>query len=120
TGVSLEDKTVVFDNSFHSLAIAGDLPAGATVEYTNNSHREAGIYTVRASVYGGDDHEDLLLIATLEITPAAITGATLDSRSFVYDGLPKSLTISGMSPEGTQVSYSNNSRTDAGTQEVTA
>ncbi|MCL4641705.1 MAG: Ig-like domain-containing protein, partial [Olivibacter sp.] len=49
-----------------------------------------------------------------------ITGITLDDGSFVYDGTAKSLAIAGTLPAGTSVSYENNSRTDVGTQEVTA
>ncbi|WP_188508061.1 Ig-like domain-containing protein [Parapedobacter pyrenivorans] len=56
----------------------------------------------------------------LEVNSVIISGITLPDGSFVYDGTTKSLTIVGMLPEGASVSYANNSRTDAGTQEVTA
>ena len=49
-----------------------------------------------------------------------ITGVTLEDGSFVYDGTAKSLVIAGTLPTGTTVSYENNSRTEVGTQEVTA
>src|SRR5690606_16844229 len=48
------------------------------------------------------------------------TGVTLGDGDFEYDGTAKSLKITGTLPEGTSVSYENNSRTDAGTQTVTA
>ncbi|SFJ97522.1 Ig-like domain-containing protein, partial [Parapedobacter indicus] len=56
----------------------------------------------------------------LEVNSVVISGVTLPDGSFVYDGTAKSLGIVGGLPEGTSVSYQNNSRTDAGTQEVTA
>ncbi|MDN3205988.1 hypothetical protein, partial [Algoriphagus sediminis] len=40
--------------------------------------------------------------------------------SFVFDGTEKSIVISGTLPAGTSVAYTNNSRTNVGTQEVTA
>src|SRR5690606_40008900 len=40
--------------------------------------------------------------------------------SFAYDGTAKSLRITGDLPNGVEVSYAGNSRTDVGTQEVTA
>ncbi|SFU20892.1 Putative Ig domain-containing protein, partial [Algoriphagus locisalis] len=58
--------------------------------------------------------------ADFEITPATITGVTFEDESFVYDGTAKSLAISGTLPAGTSVSYADNSRTDVGSQEVTA
>uniref|UniRef100_UPI0021C920CA T9SS type B sorting domain-containing protein n=1 Tax=Parapedobacter soli TaxID=416955 RepID=UPI0021C920CA len=56
----------------------------------------------------------------LEVTSAIISGVTLPNGSFVYDGTAKSLVIEGTLPQGTAVSYTDNSRTDVGTQTVTA
>uniref|UniRef100_UPI001CF83D1D FG-GAP-like repeat-containing protein n=1 Tax=Penaeicola halotolerans TaxID=2793196 RepID=UPI001CF83D1D len=58
--------------------------------------------------------------ADFTITPATITGISFADASFTYDGTEKSLAITGALPTGTTVSYANNGRTDAGTQEVTA
>src|SRR5690606_29152659 len=55
-----------------------------------------------------------------QITPAAISGVTLGNGSFVYDGTEKILEITGGLPEGADVTYTNNGRTDAGSQIVTA
>src|SRR5690606_14663268 len=68
----------------------------------------------------GPNFTTLVLTADLTVTPADITGVTFDDASFVYDGTAKSLAISGTLPDGTSVAYANNSRTDVGTQEVTA
>ncbi|PPK99905.1 Ig-like domain-containing protein [Parapedobacter indicus] len=64
----------------------------------------------------GNDVSNTLSVQFNEI----ITGITLEDESFVYDGTAKSLAITGDLPPGTSVSYTNNSRTGAGTQEVTA
>jgi gliding motility-associated-like protein len=118
-GVTLEDKSFVYDGTAKSLTIVGTLPAGTTVSYENNSRTEVGTQEVTATISGGN-YETLVLTANLTITRAVITGVTLEDKSFVYDGTAKSLAIAGTLPTGTTVSYENNSRTDVGTQEVTA
>ena len=49
-----------------------------------------------------------------------ITGVTLSDEQFVYDGTEKSLTVSGNVPDGVDISYTNNNKTDAGVYEVIA
>ncbi|MFC3197128.1 MBG domain-containing protein [Parapedobacter deserti] len=80
-----------------------------------------GTYAItRGTLSAGTNYDITFIGAALTITPAAITGITLSDGSFVYDGTAKSLAVEGTLPEGTAVSYANNSRTDAGTQEVAA
>ncbi|HWK55829.1 MAG TPA: Ig-like domain-containing protein [Parapedobacter sp.] len=119
TGITLKDSSFVYDGTARSLTIDGTLPEGTTVSYTDNSRTDVGTQEVTATI-SGDNYETLVLTADLTITPATITGITLKDSSFVYDGTARSLTIDGTLPEGTSVSYADNSRTDAGTQEVTA
>ncbi|MFC7522693.1 Ig-like domain-containing protein [Parapedobacter sp. GCM10030251] len=119
TGITLEEGSFVYDGTAKSLAITGTLPAGTSVSYGNNSRTEVGSQEVTATI-SGDNYEDLVLTAELTITPASITGVTLEEGSFVYDGTAKSLAITGTLPAGTSVSYGNNSRTDVGSHEVTA
>src|SRR5690606_75375 len=57
---------------------------------------------------------------TFTIQDAVYTGIRFDNASFVYDGTEKSLAITGNLPEGSTITYENNSRTDVGDQEVTA
>src|SRR5690606_5722619 len=54
------------------------------------------------------------------VDPTPITGITLRDASFTYDGTAQSLVIAGTLPEGVSVTYGNNSRTEVGTQQVTA
>ncbi|MDX3915300.1 MAG: Ig-like domain-containing protein [Pseudosphingobacterium sp.] len=119
TGITLDDGSFVYDGTAKSLAISGTLPVGTSVSYENNSRTDVGTQEVSATI-SGDNYETLVLKARLTITKANITGVTLDDESFVYDGTAKSLAIAGTLPAGTSVSYENNSRTDVGTQEVTA
>src|SRR5690606_40813310 len=95
------------------------LPAGTSVSYTNNDRTDVGTQTVTAIITGAN-YTTLELFADLTITPAAITGVTFANDTLVYDGSAKSLAISGALPVGTSVSFTNNDRTDVGTQTLTA
>src|SRR5699024_12099344 len=95
-------------------------PVGTSVVYDNNEQTNVGIYAVEARISGGTNYKDLALPATLTITKAELTGITFTGNSFVYDGSPKSLAISGTLPNGASVLYDNNARTDSGSQTVTA
>jgi gliding motility-associated-like protein len=119
TGITFADQIFVFDGAEKSLAIQGTLPAGTSVAYTNNSRTNVGTQVVTATIIGSN-FTTLVLTADLKITPAMITGITFADQSFVFDGNSKSLAITGTLPAGTSVAYQNNSRTNVGTQEVTA
>lgn len=49
-----------------------------------------------------------------------ITGAKLVSAAYGYDGAVKSLVVKGTLPKGAEVTYENNSQSDAGVYDVTA
>ncbi|WP_157963337.1 T9SS type B sorting domain-containing protein, partial [Algoriphagus litoralis] len=119
TGITFEDQSFVFDGSTRSLAISGNLPTGTSVAYTNNSRTNVGTQEVTATI-AGSNFTTLVLTADLTINPATITGIIFEDQSFVFDGTAKSLAITGTLPAGTTVAYTNNGRTDVGTQEVTA
>src|SRR5690606_29937540 len=102
-----------------SLAVTGTLPTGTSVAYTDNSRTDVGTQEVTA-IITGPNFTTLVLTAELTVTPADVTGVTFMDGSFVYDGTAKSLAVTGTLPTGTSVAYTDNSRTDVGTQEVTA
>jgi len=118
-GITFDDGNFVFDGTAKTLEIAGTLPAGTSVAYTNNSRTDVGQQEATATI-SGSNFTTLVLTADLTITPAAITGVTFDDGNFVFDGTEKSIVISGTLPEGTSVAYANNTRTDVGQQEATA
>ncbi|MBN3518964.1 gliding motility-associated C-terminal domain-containing protein [Algoriphagus lutimaris] len=117
-GITLEDGNFVYDGISKSLSISGVVPSGTAVTYTNNSRTDVGSQEVTATI-SGSNYNSLVLTADLTISPATIIGITLDDGSFVYDGTSKSLSISGDLPTGADVTYTNNSRTEVGSQEVT-
>ncbi len=119
TGITFEDGSFVFDGMEKSIEISGTLPAGTSVTYANNTRTDVGMQEATATI-SGSNYIDLVLTADLTITPSEITGITFEDGSFVFDGMEKSIEISGTLPAGTSVTYSNNTRTDVGTQEATA
>ncbi|MEC3881463.1 BspA family leucine-rich repeat surface protein, partial [Parapedobacter sp. 10938] len=120
TGVTFANGSFVYDGTAQSLALGGTLPAGTSVSYADNNRTDAGSQTATATINGGTNYDNLVLTATLTVTPATITGITFADGSFVYDGTAQSLAIAGTLPTGTSVSYADNNRTDAGSQTATA
>ena len=120
TGAVLEDKTFVYDGEAHSLQVSGSLPSGTDITYENNGKTDAGAYTVKAAL-SKEGYKPLELTAVLTIEKAAFpSDIALKSERVVYDGKPHSLEVSGSLPEGTDVAYENNGKTEAGTYTVTA
>jgi len=73
TGVTLADGSFTYDGTAKSLRIDGKLPEGTSVSYTGNSRTEVGSQKVTARISGGLHYEDLVLTATLRITPGMRT-----------------------------------------------
>ncbi|MCP1996392.1 MBG domain-containing protein [Flavobacterium sp. HSC-61S13] len=118
SGLVFDGQTVTYDGTTKSLILTG-LPAGATVNYTNNDQIDAGTYTVTATINGGSNYEDATLTAVLTIEKAVLSGITFDSQTVIFDGAIKSLVLTGL-PTGATVNYTNNDQIDAGTYTVTA
>ncbi|MDE6655368.1 MAG: MBG domain-containing protein, partial [Anaeroplasmataceae bacterium] len=119
--ITLKDKTVVYDGNVHSLVIEGNLPSGVNVEYQNNDQTNAGVYEVIADFYDAEGYYNSLT-AYLTISKAVydMSDISFQSASYVYDGVPHTLVITGTLPEGVTVIYSANTLTNAGTLQVTA
>ncbi|MHC5352773.1 MBG domain-containing protein [Myroides sp. LJL115] len=125
-GVSLTSQSFVYDGEGKKLEITGALPSdqsGVEYIYTLNGivvqeAINAGEYQVEA-IISDPNYESLTLEANLIITKAQIPNVELPSQEFTYDGTQKNLTvINDLSTD--DVSYENNSRTDAGEQTVQA
>src|SRR5690606_38232314 len=118
-GIVFEDDSFVYDGTAKSLAISGTLPEETSVDYADNTRTDVGTQEVTATITG-DKYTTFVLTADLTITPATITGIVFEDDSFVFAGTAKSLAVTGTLPDETSVDYADNSRTDVGTQEVTA
>lgn len=119
TGIAFEDQTFEYNGYVHNIAVSGTLPIGITIVYEGNGQTEVGVYTVTATITG-TGYETLVLTATMTIKARTITGANFEDTTFDYDGNEHSLLITGTLPEGVSVSYSNNKRTEKGSQTATA
>ncbi|MFG0589534.1 MBG domain-containing protein, partial [Myroides odoratimimus] len=113
-------KELTYDGKEHELLLEGELPLGVTATYKNNTGTNTGIY--KASVkLEGDNYITSTRSNELIIFPADITQLVeLKSQSFIYDGKPKSLTVTGEVPQELTLSYQNNKHTEIGNHTVTA
>ncbi|MFG0589533.1 MBG domain-containing protein, partial [Myroides odoratimimus] len=119
TGVTFSKKEVTYNGKEHELLLEGELPLGVTATYKNNIHKNVGTY--KASVkLEGDNYITSTRSNELIILPADITQLVeLKSESFIYDGKPKSLMISGEVPKELTLTYQNNKHTEIGNHKVT-
>ena len=114
-----------YDGTEHGFGLAG-LPAGLNAEYKDNKKIEAGKYVATATLIPSDPGN----YDTPEINGCtwAINKAELehrdfvwtDSSDFVYDGTPKSVSITSEIDERLKVEYSGNTETNAGRYYATA
>ncbi|MBP3447896.1 MAG: leucine-rich repeat protein [Clostridia bacterium] len=72
TGLSFENAAYNYDGTEKSISVNGNLPEGATVNYTNNKGTNAGTYNATATVTC-KGYNDLTLNATLKINPAELS-----------------------------------------------
>ena len=104
-GITLSGAAYTYDGTAKSLAVAGTLPEGVSVTYTNNGKTDAGTYSVTATLKG-DGYETLTLTADLVIEEAQITGVTAVSEQSVYaNGASHMPSFSGTLPDGVEVKY---------------
>ncbi|SHM39053.1 MBG domain-containing protein, partial [Myroides odoratimimus] len=120
TGVTFSKKEVTYDGKEHELLLEGELPLGVTVTYKNNIHKDAGTYKASVTLTG-DNYITSTRSNELIILPADITQLVeLKSESFIYDGKPKSLAVTGEIPQELTLTYQNNKHTEIGNYTVTA
>jgi hypothetical protein len=124
SGISFSGSTVTYDGNPHSLSIAGTLPSGVTVSYTNNGQTDAGSYDVVAHFSDSTGNytvpEDMKATLTISKKTYDLSGVSFVSASYAYDGTEKTIAITGTLPDDVTVSYTDNRLTDAGSKEVTA
>ena len=124
SNITFANKTVSYDGKEHVLEIDGPLPKGVTVRYENNTLTNAG--RVKATVHFIHNNSNYYPIDSLEAT-LTISKTNFDaskisfnSKEFDYDGFEHLIKIEGTLPEGIEVKYNNNQKTDAGVYEVIA
>ena len=119
TGVTFNNKEIDYNGQEQELTVTGTIPEGVTVVYTNNKGKDVGVYNATA-VLSGEGYETLTLTATLTIKGKQITGITFKDKTVTYNKQQHTVEIDGDKPNDVQVTYSNNTGTDAGTYNATA
>jgi len=97
TGITLADATYTYDGTAKSLIIAGTLPAGVTVSYTNNGQVNAGVYTVMANIAETKNHTGLRREAQLRIDKARQTITFVSPGTLSRDAGTIALNVSSSS-----------------------
>jgi len=116
--ITFEDKTVDYDGNHHSIMIIGTLPSVIDVVYTGNDNKNAGVYTVIATLEGDfsnyNQPQPITAILTINKLSYDMSGITFKSKSVTYNATIHSIYILGVLPEGVTVDYENNSKVHAG------
>lgn len=113
-----------YDGTPKSIYVTGNLPDGVTVNYTNNGKINANTYTVTATFTSDTENYNKLpdWTASLIIDKATydMSGVSFKNQTFTYDTTAKNALITGTLPNGVEVSYVGNGKTDVGSYTVTA
>lgn len=125
TNILFPDQTVTYSGNAVNLRVL-NLPTNYSVTYSNNDdgqgYIEVGTYVVYASISDATGTRVFNKSAILTILPrsADIKNIRFDSKTFIYNGVNRSLEIEGTLPSYLTVQYSNNNQVEAGVYTVTA
>ncbi|MBO7508327.1 MAG: hypothetical protein J6T39_01620, partial [Clostridia bacterium] len=91
-------------------------------QYSSTVPTDAGTYYVKALVEGTNNYYEAQDIKQFQIYKKTLdtSGITFKSQTFIYDGQPKSIYITGMLPEEISIVYTGNNKTAPGEYIVTA
>ena len=106
-----------YDGEEHEILYTGEIPEGAHVTYSSNKATNAGTYTATVTV-SHKNYNTYTANAVLTVKKATITGVSLESATFTYDGEEKSLSFIGTLPEGVTPVWSGNAATEVGNHPV--
>lgn len=129
SGLALENKTVDYNGSKHTVSLTGTVPAGAVVTYTGgedgkNGLTNAGSRTVTVTVTH-KNYNTFTDTATLTVKPISFGSAfSFEGESFEYDTEKHVITMTGNVPNGATVTYTGgedgkNGATNVGSYTIT-
>lgn len=106
TGISMSDKTVVYDGTAYELTVSGtktqyDEPVSVVYTMINDRGEtitggktsNAGVYTVTAVLDGGNNYNETSIVRTLTIEKKALSFSWSNTTSFTYNAAPQGLTL---------------------------
>ncbi len=118
--LTFADATFTYDKTVKSLSVAG-LPEGSIVNYTGNDQKNAGTYTVTASITLPANYkpvEDMTATLTINKAEYDVSGIVFKDTEFIFDGSTHKLLATGI-PEDLEPKYDNNRRSKLGEQTAT-
>lgn len=124
SGITFEDKSVVYDGKEHEITVSGNLPEGTKTTYTDNKGTNANTYNSSVLIEC-EGYKSVRLNAVLTIAKATLQNITFSNESFEYDAFEHTISITGNVPATETVTYSGgengkNGATNVGTYEITA
>ncbi len=119
TGITFEDKQVIYDGEEHSIEVEG-VPSFATVTYDKtNSYIDSGTHEVTATI-SANNYEDLVLTAQLVIQNSSFSDIKFEDKKVIYDGEEHSIEVEGV-PSFATVTYDKATKyTEMGVYYITA
>lgn len=118
-------SSLVYNGTNHTVTAT---PTGAvyddtiTFTVTGNINKNAGNYTATVTAVSDSNYklpDNASLNYTIQKATYDMSGISFEDAAFTYDGLEKTLLITGTLPDGVNESYTLNKRTNAGTQTAT-
>lgn len=112
TGITFENKTVKYNGEEKEILISGNVPAGASVAYTNNKATDAGTYEATV-VISCKNYNTLTLNAKLIILPdlSQLSNSVVSSLLNIPDPwefLPESFALDNKVYSGANIDFANN------------
>jgi hypothetical protein len=108
--------TATYTGAAHTVTVTG-VPSGVEINYAQNSVTDIGVHRAFVRLYRADLGEKLLT-TTITINKAAVSGVNFANASFSYDGSIKNIKVSGVIPDGVNVSYTMNGKPFMGVKDV--
>src|SRR5690606_33971229 len=123
--VTADDQGKVFGEADPELTYTAAPALVGSDAFTGGLARDAGEdpgdYAITQGTLAASSNYTVTFVGgTFTITPATITGITLDDGSFAYDGTAHALAIVGTLPDGVTVNYTGNDQANVGEFLVTA
>lgn len=112
TGITFENKTVKYNGEEKEILISGNVPAGASVAYTNNKATDAGTYEATV-VISCKNYNTLTLNAKLIILPdlSQLSNSVVSSLLNIPDPwefLPESFALENKVYSDANIDFANN------------
>ncbi|TDE01598.1 MBG domain-containing protein [Flavobacterium hiemivividum] len=118
SGILFTPNTFTYNGFNKHPEIAGTLPEGVIVVYSNTQNN-AGVYNNVKATISGSNYNDLVLTTSMTIKKGDLSDAiSLLEKEEVYDGTIKELSFAGTLPEGVTATYTNNNNINVGAYDV--